>query len=253
MTEQRYAGKVALVTGAGSGIGRAVALRLAAEGAKVVGCDVDADGLDGTGKLLAAAGHAADLVTADVTVQADIDQLVTRLPGDRIDLLANVAGVMDFFLPVTELDDATWDRVLAVNLTGPMRLARAVLPLMKQAGKGAIVNIASIGGLTGSVAGSAYVASKHGLIGLTRSTAFLYGADGIRTNAICPGGVETNIGRSAQPKVEWAYERLSKSFAGHVTRTAQPDEIATLVAWLGSDEAVNVNGAIITSDGGWTS
>ncbi|MFY1649581.1 SDR family oxidoreductase [Solwaraspora sp. WMMB762] len=253
MTEQRYAGKVALVTGAGSGIGRAVALRLAAEGATVVGCDVDTDGLDGTGKLLAAAGHAADLVTADVTVQADIDELVTRLPGDRIDLLANVAGVMDFFLPVTELDDATWDRVLAVNLTGPMRLTRAVLPLMKVAGKGAIVNIASIGGLTGSVAGSAYVASKHGLIGLTRSTAFLYGADGIRTNAVCPGGVETNIGRSAQPKVEWAYERLSKSFAGHVTRTAAPDEIATLVAWLGSDEAVNVNGAVITSDGGWTS
>ncbi|MDG4770369.1 SDR family NAD(P)-dependent oxidoreductase [Solwaraspora sp. WMMD792] len=253
MTEQRYAGKVALVTGAGSGIGRAVALRLAAEGATVVGCDVDTDGLDGTGKQLAAAGHTADLVTADVTVQADIDELVTRLPGDRIDLLANVAGVMDFFLPVTELDDATWDRVLAVNLTGPMRLTRAVLPLMKVAGKGAIVNIASIGGLTGSVAGSAYVASKHGLIGLTRSTAFLYGADGIRTNAVCPGGVETNIGRSAQPKVEWAYERLSKSFAGHVTRTAAPDEIATLVAWLGSDEAINVNGAVITSDGGWTS
>ncbi|MFV2027308.1 MULTISPECIES: SDR family oxidoreductase [unclassified Micromonospora] len=107
--------------------------------------------------------------------------------------------------------------------------------------------------MTGSVAGSAYVASKHGLIGLTRSTAFLYGADGIRTNAVCPGGVETNIGRSAQPKVEWAYERLSKSFAGHVTRTAAPDEVATLVAWLGSDEAVNVNGAVITSDGGWTS
>nr|MDT0658417.1 SDR family oxidoreductase [Micromonospora sp. DSM 115978] len=253
MTEQRYAGRVALVTGAGSGIGRAVALRLAAEGAMVIGCDLDADGLDETGKLLAAAGLHGDLVQADVTVPDDVDRLIAALPNGRVDLLANVAGVMDFFLPVTELDDATWDRVLAVNLTGPMRLSRAVLPLMRKSGTGAIVNVASIGGLTGSVAGSAYVASKHGLIGLTRSTAYLYAADGIRTNAVCPGGVETNIGRTARPKVDWAYERLSKSFTGRPTRMAEPDEIATLIAWLGSDEAVNVNGAIVTSDGGWTS
>ncbi|WP_213454869.1 SDR family NAD(P)-dependent oxidoreductase [Rhizomonospora bruguierae] len=248
----RYEGKVALVTGAGSGIGRAVVLRLATEGASVVGCDVDADGLAGTGKLLSDRGQHANLVTADVTSQSDMDGLVAALPGGRIDLLANVAGIMDYFLPVTELDDETWDRVLAVNLTGPMRLCRAVLPLMRAAGGGAVVNVSSIGGLTGSVAGSAYVAAKHGLIGLTRSVAFLYAEDGIRTTAVCPGGVATNIGRTAVPRVPWAFGRLEKSF-GRAVRTADPDEIATLVAWLGSDEAVNVNGAVITSDGGFTS
>jgi NAD(P)-dependent dehydrogenase (short-subunit alcohol dehydrogenase family) len=159
---------------------------------------------------------------------------------------------MDFFLPVTDMDDASWDRVMAVNLTGPMRLCRAVLPFMRAAGKGAIVNVSSIGGLTGSVAGTAYVASKHGMIGLTRSIAYLYAEDGIRTNVVCPGGVDTGIGRTATPKVPWAYQRLEKSF-GRAFRTAKADEIATLICWLGSDEAVNVNGAVITADGGWTS
>lgn len=252
MNTQRYAGKVVLVTGAGSGIGQAVAVRLAAEGATVIGCDVDNEGLAGTSKLIEADGNTATMMTADVTVESDIAALVAALPDGRIDVLANVAGIMDQFLPVTELDDATWERVLAVNLTGPMRLCRAVLPLMKDAGGGAVVNVASIGGLTGSVAGTAYVSAKHGLIGLTRSLAFLYAADGIRTNVVCPGGVATNIGRTAAPKSPWAYERLEKSFAGHVTRMAQPDEIASLICWLGSDEAVNVNGAVMTSDGGWT-
>jgi NAD(P)-dependent dehydrogenase (short-subunit alcohol dehydrogenase family) len=251
MGEQRYAERVALVTGAGSGIGRAVAVRLAAEGAHVVGCDVDAEGLAVTRKAIEESAGVATTVVADVSVQADVDRIVAALPGGRVDLLANVAGIMDFFLPVTEIDDEMWDRVMAVNVTGPMRLSRAVLPLMKAAGRGAIVNVSSIGGLTGAVAGTAYVTSKHALIGMTRSIAVLYADDGIRANAVCPGGVETNIGRTAMPKVAWAYQRLEKSFA-RATRTAQPDEIATLVAWLGSDEAVNVNGAVVASDGGFT-
>jgi NAD(P)-dependent dehydrogenase (short-subunit alcohol dehydrogenase family) len=251
MRQQRYAGRVALVTGAGSGIGQAVAVQLAEEGAVVVGVDVDTQGLEATEKLIRAAGHTATLVTGDITVPADVDRLITAVPGGRVDLLANVAGIMDYFLPVTELDDETWERILAVNLTGPMRLCRAVLPGMRAAHQGVIVNVASIGGLTGSVAGTAYVASKHGLIGLTRSIACLYAADGVRTNAVCPGGVETNIGRTATPRAPWAYERLSRSFA-RSTRMAQPEEIASLICWLGSDEAVNVNGAVMTSDGGFT-
>ena len=252
MSEQRCAGRVALVTGAGSGIGQAVAVRLAAEGATVVGCDVDAQGLELTAKRIEEDGHEAVVLTADITAQADVDRVVAALPGGRVDLLANVAGIMDHFVPVTELDDELWDRVLAVNLTGPMRLYRAVLPLMRAAGRGAIVDVSSIGGLTGSVAGSAYVASKHGLIGLTRSIANLYAEDGIRANAVCPGGVATGIGTTAAPAVPWAYERLERAF-GRTTRMAEPDEVATLICWLGSDEAVNVNGAVIASDGGWTS
>ncbi|WP_432839928.1 SDR family NAD(P)-dependent oxidoreductase [Dactylosporangium sp. CA-092794] len=251
MTQQWYSGRVALVTGAGSGIGQETALRLAREGATVVGCDTDAAGLAATEKLLADDGLVARLMTADVTDQADIDRLVAALPDGRIDLLANVAGIMDYFLPVTELDDETWDRVIAVNLTGPMRLCRAVLPAMQARGEGAIVNVSSIGGLTGSVAGTAYVSAKHGLIGLTRSLACLYGPDGIRTNAVCPGGVRTGIGRTAFAKSQWAFERLAKSFERGM-RTAEPDEIASLICWLGSPEARNVNGAVIASDGGWT-
>lgn len=251
MNEQRHAGRVAVVTGAGSGIGQAVAVRLAAEGAHVIGCDVDVAGLEATAKLIDADGHTVVMFRTDVTIQTDVDALVAALPDGRVDLLANVAGIMDHFVPVTDLDDDTWDTVMAVNLTGPMRLCRAVLPLMRAAGHGAIVNVASIGGLTGSVAGTAYVASKHGLIGLSRSIAYLYAEDGIRTNVVCPGGVRTNIGRTAAPTVPWAYERLERSFR-KPARMAQPDEIATLVCWLGSDEAANVNGAVITSDGGWT-
>ncbi|MET7401980.1 SDR family oxidoreductase [Dactylosporangium sp. NPDC005572] len=251
MTQQRYTGRVALVTGAGSGIGQATILRLAREGARVVGCDVDAAGLEATGKLLAAERYDADLLNADITVQGDVDRVVAALPGGFVDVLANVAGIMDYFLPVTELDDETWDRVIAVNLTGPMRLCRAVVPAMRGNGEGAIVNVSSIGGLTGSVAGTAYASAKHGLIGLTRSLAYLYGPDGIRTNAVCPGGVRTNIGRTASPRSDWAFKRFEQSF-NRASRTAEPDEIAALIAWLGSAEARNVNGAVITSDGGWT-
>jgi NAD(P)-dependent dehydrogenase (short-subunit alcohol dehydrogenase family) len=210
----------------------------------------NADGFATTLKSIEDAGHRAQMVTADVTVPADIDRIVAQLPDGRVDVLANIAGIMDYFLPVSELDDATWDRVIGVNLTGVMRLCRAVLPAMRDAGHGAIVNVASIGGLTGSAAGTAYTASKHGVIGLTRSIAYLYAEDGIRCNAVCPGGVETNIGRTATPSVQWAYQRLETSFAKAV-RMAQPDEIAALVSWLSSDEASNVNGAVITADGGW--
>ena len=254
MDASRHAGKVAIVTGAGSGIGRATALRLALEGAAVVGCDVDGAGLEGTSKAISEAGKSATMLIGDITREADVDRVVDAAlsANGRVDVLANVAGIMDGFLPAHEVDDETWARVLAVNLTGAMTLCRKALPSMMERKAGAIVNIASVGGLGGGSAGVACTASKHGIIGLTLSIAWTYRSERIRCNAICPGGVQTNIGRGGGRFSAWGLEKLSPYHA-RGGGAAQPDEIAALLSWLSSDEASNVNGAIVTADGGWTS
>jgi len=247
MDSTRHQGTVALVTGAASGIGRATAMRLAREGATVVGTDVTADGL----ATLATENPAITTVTGDLCDQAFVDELVRRAEEvGPVGVLANVAGIMDHFVPVGEVDDVLWNKVLDVNLNAPMRLCRAVLPLMAGRGGGAIVNIVSAAGLGGAGAGAAYTTSKHGMIGLTKHVAFTYAPQGIRCNAVCPGGVNTGIGPSAAPTVPWAFERHMTVIAALAGR-AEPDEIATLVSWLGSSEASYVNGAIVSADGGW--
>lgn len=251
MDTTRHLGRIALVTGAASGIGRATVLRLAQEGAAVIGCDVDSVGLDATRAVVTAAGATAEFVVADVTDQADIDRLV-EAAGPRIDILANVAGIMDHFLPLAELDDATWDRVLAVNLTGVMRLSRAVVPIMQRNGGGAIVTVASKGSLGAGVSGTAYATSKHGVIGLVRSIAYFYGPDGIRSNAVLPGAVATGIWSTAEPRAAWAMERAQLAMATMPPTPAEPDEIATVISWLASAEASNVNGGLLSADGGWS-
>jgi NAD(P)-dependent dehydrogenase (short-subunit alcohol dehydrogenase family) len=250
----RHQGTAAIVTGAGGGIGRATALRLAADGAAVVACDVDAEGVGGVVSEIRAGGGTASGLTVDVTRQSDVDAALAEAQRlGPVAILANVAGIADFFLPVGELDDDTWERIIAVNLTGTMRCTRAVVPLMEQLGRGAIVNISSVAGLGGGGGGSAYTASKHGVIGLAKSVAFLYGPNGIRCNAVCPGGVNTTIAQtSGYPKVPWAGERLGVSFA-RAHRLAEPEEIAGLISFLVSDEGANINGAVIASDGGWMS
>ncbi len=250
MDTSRHVDKVALVTGAASGIGRATVLRLAQEGARVVGCDVNEEAMSETDKALSEAGVSADLVLADVTVQADVDRLVAAA-GERVDLLANVAGIMDHFLPLTEVDDETWNRVIDVNLTGVMRLTRAVLPLMQASGRGAIVTVASKASLGAGASGVAYTSSKHGVLGLVKSVAYFYGYENIRCNAVLPGPVETAIGSTAAPKSEWAMGKAQLSMAT-MRQTAQPDEIAAVISWLLSDEASDVNGAMVTADGGWS-
>ncbi|HEX6263037.1 MAG TPA: SDR family oxidoreductase, partial [Actinomycetota bacterium] len=192
MDSSRHTERIAIVTGAGSGIGRATVLRLAQEGARVVGCDVVEPALAETKEILDQAGLSAELVSGDVTRQEDVDRIVDAA-GERVDVLANVAGIMDHFLPLGEVDDETWDRVLAVNLTGVMRLSRAVLPSMLEAGGGSIVTVASKASLGAGASGVAYAASKHGVIGLVKSIAYFYGPRGIRSNAVLPGPVETGI------------------------------------------------------------
>lgn len=251
MDATRHANRIALVTGAGSGIGRATVLRLAQEGAAVIGCDISSDGLDGTRRALDEMGLSAELDIADVTDQGDVDRLVAAA-GPRVDLLANVAGIMDHFLPLGEVDDATWNRVLDVNLTGVMRLSRAVLPLMERNGGGAIVTVASKASIGAGASGVAYTSSKHAVIGLVQSIAYYYAPHGIRANAVLPGAVETGIGTTAAPRVAWAMERAQLSMATMPPTPAQPDQIATVISWLASDEASNVNGALVSADGGWS-
>ncbi len=251
MDHSRHVGRTAIVSGAASGIGKATALRLAGEGARVIGCDVAESGLEAAREELGGLVEDFDLVRADVTQQADVDRVVATA-GGTIDIMANVAGIMDHFLPLGELDDVTWDRVLGVNLTGVMRLTRAVLPIMQAAGGGAVVTVASEASLGAGAAGAAYTTSKHAVIGLVRHVAFYYGPSGIRSNAVLPGPVETGIGASSEPGSAWVMGRAQLKMAT-MGPVAQPDQIATVISWLASDEASNVNGALVTSDGGWSS
>lgn len=236
---------VAIVTGAGSGIGLAITQRFLAEGARVVAGDIAEAHLATLRELTGVTA-----VRADVTVRADLDRLVATAEGlGRLDIVVNNAGIMDRFLPVGEVDDELWERMLAVNLTAPMRLARAALPAMLRAGRGVIINIASVGGLAGARAGAAYVSSKHGLIGLTRNIAATYGSDGIRCVAIAPGGVNTGISIGGAPS-ERGFAALNRTLPANL-RMGEPGEIAGVAAFLASAEASFVNGAVLTVDGGW--
>ncbi len=242
----RFAGQTVIVTGAGSGIGLAVALRVAREGGRVIAADWNLARLD----ALKASHSELDLVTVqgDIGEEADVQRIVAACNG-RCDALANNAGIMDGFQPVGEVPDAVWERVLRVNVTGTMRMSRAVLALMLPARKGSIVNVVSVAGIIGGAAGAAYTTSKHAVIGLTRSSAFMYEPDGIRVNAVAPAGVATNI------EVEFASARAQERLGPRMqvaTRQARPEETAAAITYLLSHDSPNVNGAILPSDGGWT-
>jgi len=246
-TPGRFAGKTVIVTGAASGIGRATASRIAREGGRVIAVDISADKLD----EFAASLPDADIVTVagDITAQADVDA-VAAAAGDRIHGLANVAGVNDDFSPLHETSDAMWDRVIAINVTGSFKLARAVLPAMVAAGSGSIVNVASEAGLRGNASGNAYTTSKHAVIGMTKSAAFMYGPQGIRVNAVAPGGVATGI--PFPPHVSEAGQARLQPFQSQIPTLATAEQLAASITFLLSDDGVNINGAILASDGGWS-
>ncbi|QZQ56249.1 SDR family NAD(P)-dependent oxidoreductase [Curtobacterium sp. TC1] len=246
-TAGRFTGRTIIVTGAGSGIGRATATRIANEGGRVIATDVVAERLDALRAELD--DFDVETVVGDVAATETIDALIAAA-GDRIDGLANVAGIMDAFLPPSEVDDATWDRVFSVNVTGPMRLTRAVLPHMIAAGRGAVVNVASEAALRASAAGAAYTASKHAIAGFTKSVAFFHGPQGIRANAVAPGAVATNI--EAPMRSEYAASRVGPIMQVAIPPVAQPEQLAAAITWLLSDDSANVNGAVLPSDGGWS-
>ena len=250
ITPGRFAGQTVIVTGAASGIGRAVASRVAREGGRVVAADISKEKLDELAAALTGLPAGAEIVpvAGDISDQDDVTR-IAHAAGDRIDALANVAGIMDDMSAVHEVTDALWERVLRVNLDGTMRLTRAVVPNMLQAEEGRIVNVTSEAGLRGSAAGVAYTASKHAVVGLTKSTAVMYAKHGIRTNAVAPGGVATGIhvpGEAAFGAPVLQPHQIN------ILSLAMAEELAASITFLLSKDSVNLNGAIIASDGGWS-
>ena len=246
-------GRVAVVTGAASGIGKAIALLYAFEGAKVVACDINFDGVKETVAEIEAAGGIALAQHANVAIEEDIQALIdtTVARYGTVDILVNNAGIMDNMGPVDEVTDQLWDRVFAVNCTSVMRSTRKVLPIFLAKGAGVIINVSSIGGLTGSRAGAAYTASKHAVIGLTKNVGFQYAGKGIRCNAIAPGAVETNIAASMIDISEFGSSRCMAGITLN-PRSGKPEEIANAALFLASQDSSFVNGAVLVVDGGWT-
>ncbi|MGF1343468.1 SDR family NAD(P)-dependent oxidoreductase [Streptomyces flavovirens] len=248
----RGLGRSVVVTGAGSGIGRATALRFAEEGARIAIADIDGEAAQAVAEEVAQAGGAAVAVAGDLREQTVVDRVVATAVGEfgGIDVLVNNAGIMDRMSAAADTEDDEWERVIGINLTAPFRLTRAALPHMLAAGKGAVVFTASEASLRGSAAGAAYTASKHGVAGLTKSLAVMYRDKGIRTNAIAPGGTVTNIQVEAERGAHGP--TTLAAYMGNVGTPAQADEQAAAIVFLASDAASNINGVILPVDNGWS-
>jgi NAD(P)-dependent dehydrogenase (short-subunit alcohol dehydrogenase family) len=255
---RRYPGKVALITGAGGGIGRATAERLASEGAALLLADVAEAALAESAETARQAGARVVAAAADVTRPEDFEALVARAERELggLDLLVNNAGIEGVVAPIESYPLDVFDRVLAVNVRGVFLGMRAAAPALRRRGGGAIVNLASVAGVTGDPNLSAYIASKHAVIGLTRSGALAFGKDGVRVNAVAPSPVETRMMRSLETGMGGAQgaEMVRKLVSERIPlgRYAEPAEVAALIAFLGSDEARFITGSIYTIDGGMT-
>lgn len=251
----RLKDKVAIITGATAGMGKAMAELFAAEGASVVLFARREERLKNLVEEIEKSGGNAVYYAGDVTSQEDIDNLVDLAleTYGKIDIAINNAGIMDNFKTIVNIDDEKWNQVFNVNVTGPMRLYRAVIPKMLENGGGSLVTVASIGGLFGKVSGTAYTASKHAVIGMSKSTAWTYAKQGIRCNVIAPGGVNTEIASTMDPaQLDMEGYGACAGFIQINPKTGEAEEIAELALFLASDEASLVNGAVITADGGWT-
>src|SRR5215471_14437389 len=231
----RFENQVALVTGAASGIGRALVRQLVTERAAVVAVDLVEEALQQVVSELQAQGGKATVCVANIAVDDDVKRMLETATSTygRLDILCNNAGIMDLMTPAADVPLELWDRVLAVNLTGPFLACRRAIPIMLAQGGGSIVNTASEAGLRGGAAGTAYTVSKHGVVGLTRSIAFHYGERGIRCNAICPGGVATAIGIGNGAPSEAGLARVMPFHQGSApSRVSAPEEIAAAIAFV---------------------
>ncbi|KAH8729891.1 short-chain dehydrogenase/reductase SDR [Ilyonectria robusta] len=250
--------KSVIVTGAASGLGKAIATEFLRLGSHVTLVDINAHRLKATSEELSAyQSHVT--VTADITTKSDVRAVFQQAVSSagQVDALVNCAGIVDDFQGAGELDTDLWNRVVAVNLTAPFLLSgEAVREFLRKKNEGGatggiIINISSLAGLRGGFSGAAYAATKSGLLGLTKNTAALYAKKGIRCNAICPGGMATNIMEKTSPDLSgsaWGYvNKMNEICPGLV----DVNKLGRLVAFLCSEDAININGAVITVDNGW--
>lgn len=244
-------GKTALVTGAGSGIGRATALAFARAGANVVIADVDAGAGEETVALTADLPGAGMFVRADVSRAADVAALIAAAVKrfGRLDYAFNNAGIQGELSPTAACSEENWDRITGINLKGVWLSMKYEIAQMLEQGGGAIVNNASNFGLVGSVGMPAYSASKHGVLGLTKTAAIEYAASGIRINAVCPGPVHTPLVDAIVARQPEIIEAITAREP--IRRMGRPEEIAGAVVWLCSDEASFAVGSILSLDGGY--
>lgn len=249
----RLKDKVVILTGASSGMGRAGALRFAEEGAKVVAVARRKERLEElveasknlSGQIYAIAGD----VSKDEAINRIVKETIDKF--GRIDVLVNNAGILDDYLSADNMTDEIWNKVLDVNLTGPMKLIRSVIKYMIEQGSGNIINIASIGGLYGARGGMAYVTSKHGMLGMTKHIGYMFQDKGIRCNAIAPGSVKTEIGDTVGNPNKAVLDKLMTGLQ-ILPIAGEAEDIANIMVFLASDESKFINGATIVADGGWT-
>ena len=245
--------KVAIITGSGAGIGKEIARTYASEGAKVVIADFNEEALNSTVAEFKETGYEAFGVKVNVAIEEDVQKMITDTVAKfgRIDILVNNAGVGDNMQAASNVEDAVWQRVLDINVTGVMRTMRQVLPLFVENGGGTIVNMASIAGLTGGRGGLAYTTAKHAVVGMTKNIASHYGPQNIRCNAIAPAHVETGFAATMTNVDPFGMEQSIRGVK-MMPKAGQVSDIANIALFLASDDSGLINGVALAADAGWS-
>lgn len=248
-------GKAAVITGGGSGIGKSMVERYLAEGASVVAADINEESLKKLSEELAGEYEGKlKIRRVDVSNKDDVEAMIDYTVSEfgKMDIIINNAGILDNLLPIAEMSDDMWDRIMKINLNSVMYACRkAVQYFLKENREGTIINTASLSGLCAGRGGLAYTASKFAVVGLTKNVAFMYSDAGIRCNALCPGAIESNIGSGMREPSKLGLAKAVTGNAGR-HRNGSPDEVATAAVFLASDAASFINGETLTIDGGWS-